>query len=121
MEPTAGVYKGEIPCLLHVYAGVCVCELEFHAENHYMERLLREVDFTDTLRTCHVLRTRTHGDTTHKLSRLDFLIRITHPISHIMHYASHAHGDIALGSQRLEGEVIGEFFNSSCMKSKYEG
>ena len=71
---------GGIPRLVHVYAGVCVRELEFHAENRYMERLLRELYFTDRLRTCHVLRTRTHGDTTYKLPRLDFLIRITHHV-----------------------------------------
>ena len=111
MEPTAGVYKGGFPAwfvCMQLY--VCVAwnspreslhDLHQRAYNGklfaYIERLLGEVYFTDRLGTCHALRTRTHGDTTHmQLLRVEFLIRITHHVSRITHYASRAHGDIAL-------------------------
>ena len=96
MEPTADVYKGGgIPRPVHVYADVCVRELEFHTQNRYMERLLREVYFTDRLRTCHVLQTRTHGRHHTQITQARF--SHTDHVSRITHYASRAHGDIALG------------------------
>ena len=72
--------RGEFPRLVPVYAGVCVRELEFHAENHDMERLLHEVYFTDSLHTSRTTDTHTwrhHTQTTQaRFSHTDHASRI---------------------------------------------
>ena len=87
------VQGGEFPSwFMCMRASVCV-NLEFHAENRYMERLLREVLFHGhATHMSRILRTRTHGRhhtqiTQARFSHTDHASRITHHASRTTHHA----------------------------------